>query len=164
MKCDLCAKKATVHFTQLVDGQMKKMSFCEECAAEQGVTDMSGFGLGDALMGEGSGATEAPAANGDLCTVCGFTRQKFQQVGRLGCSRCYEVFTEDVGGRLGGMHRGMSHRGRGPLGEEISMGSGERLRELNARLADLIANENYEEAAKVRDEIQQLAEKEELQA
>ena len=35
MQCDFCDKKATVFLTQLVEGEMKKMCLCEECAEEK---------------------------------------------------------------------------------------------------------------------------------
>ena len=41
--------------TEIVDGQMKKIDLCEECAKEQGVTDPKGFALADLLLGLGVG-------------------------------------------------------------------------------------------------------------
>jgi hypothetical protein len=51
MKCDFCDKKATVFLTQLVEGQMKKVCLCDQCAKERGVTDPTGFSLADLLLG-----------------------------------------------------------------------------------------------------------------
>ena len=49
-----CENEATVHLTEIVDGQMKKIDLCEECAKEQGVTDPKGFALADLLLGLGA--------------------------------------------------------------------------------------------------------------
>ena len=64
MQCDLCDKKATVFLTQLVEGEMKKMCLCEECAEEKGVTDPSGFSLADSVMGE-----ETVSDSGDILDI-----------------------------------------------------------------------------------------------
>lgn len=160
MQCENenCEEKATVHFTQLVDGEVKKMSLCEACAEEAGLTDLSGFGLTDELIGS-KGEPIVPSSE-DVCSVCGFTPQKFQQVGRLGCSECYQSFSEDIIGRLSSMHRGLFHIGRSPAGAYQGSQRAKRLQEMEKTLRDMVANENYEEAARLRDEIRKLQEEE----
>ncbi|MCH2064821.1 MAG: UvrB/UvrC motif-containing protein [Roseibacillus sp.] len=160
MQCDLCDKKATVFLTQLVEGEMKKMCLCEECAEEKGVTDPAGFSLADSVMGE-----EAVSDSGDIitisdegvpCPVCGFTFNKFQQVGRLGCSECYNTFDDVISRRLKGMHKGTVHVGRVPEGLVEAHARQQRLDQLQERLEQAVAAENYEEAAGLRDEIHEI--------
>ena len=51
MNCDVCQQQqATVFLTQIVDGQVRKVNLCEQCAGEKGVTDPAGFALADVLM------------------------------------------------------------------------------------------------------------------
>ena len=159
-QCDLCDKKATVFLTQLVEGEMKKMCLCEECAEEKGVTDPAGFSLADSVMGE-----EAVSDSGDIitisdegvpCPVCGFTFNKFQQVGRLGCSECYNTFDDVISRRLKGMHKGTVHVGRVPEGLVEAHARQQRLDQLQERLEQAVAAENYEEAAGLRDEIHEI--------
>ena len=50
LKCDLCAKPATVHLTQIVNNKIHKVDLCEACAQAKGVTDPSGFSLADLLL------------------------------------------------------------------------------------------------------------------
>ena len=160
MQCNFCDSKATVFLTQLIDGEMKKMCLCEQCAQEKGVTDPAGFALGDSLMGEGFPLEAVPVAGsadeGVTCPVCGFTFKKFQQVGRLGCSECYETFGSEISRRLKGMHKGTTHLGRVPEGLVEEHARQQRLDQLRSRLDASIAAENYEEAAGLRDEIQEL--------
>ena len=47
MQCDFCENKATVFLTQLIEGEMKKMCLCEDCAREKGVSDPAGFSLAE---------------------------------------------------------------------------------------------------------------------
>ncbi|MDQ8189053.1 UvrB/UvrC motif-containing protein [Roseibacillus persicicus] len=145
-----------MHFTQLENGQMNKMSFCESCAAAEGIMDLSGFGLADSVLSAGSDETKG-SDNGDQCPGCGFTRSKFQQTGRLGCSQCYLTFSDDILARLGPMHRGLRHLGKHPEGFTGDAFSERLLAECEERLAEAVAAENYEEAARIRDEIRQLS-------
>ncbi len=155
MKCQKCDEKATVHFTQLENGEMTKMSFCEQCATEEGVMELSGFGLADSIMTAGQSG-ESRSTSGETCPGCGFTRSKFQQTGRLGCSQCYLTFSDDILSRLGPMHRGLHHLGKHPEGFVGDAFSERLLIECEERLQAAIEAENYEEAACIRDEIEQL--------
>lgn len=134
------------------------MSLCEKCAEESGVTDVSGFSLGEEILSGNEPLVSAEDSGS--CSVCGFTLQKFQQVGRLGCSECYQSFSEDITGRLGSMHRGLFHVGRSPNGAYQGSQRAKRLLEMEKTLREMVANENYEEAARLRDEIQKLEEEE----
>ncbi|MDP0489790.1 MAG: UvrB/UvrC motif-containing protein [Verrucomicrobiota bacterium JB023] len=160
MDCENCGEKATVHFTQLVDGQMKKMSLCEACAEKKGILDLDGFGLADAVMGPS--ALSPASGQQDTCPVCGFTRQKFQQVGRLGCSHCYQIFPDELDSRLPNMHRGVIHKGRMPVGARGGELLQARLMRLKGELEEMIGKEKFEEAARLRDEILELEKEEEL--
>jgi protein-arginine kinase activator protein McsA len=52
MLCDVCKKRqGNVFLTQIVEGKMQKITFCDSCAKKEGVTDPSGFSLSDLLAG-----------------------------------------------------------------------------------------------------------------
>jgi protein arginine kinase activator len=162
-QCDLCDQPATVYLTQIVNGQMKKVNLCGKCSKEKGVTDPTGFQLADLLLGIGEEKEIAPPAGkekaagkgspGLTCPSCGFTQTDLKQKGRLGCPECYQTFGEGLTGLLKAMHKGTRHVGKIPqrLGKAIKL---ERdLRSLRDQLEKAVAEEDYEEAAKVRDEI-----------
>jgi protein arginine kinase activator len=166
MKCDFCAKKSTVFLTQLVEGQVKKVCLCDECAKERGVTDPTGFSLADLLTGGVSGMTGAATAtatppvirsgNGKQCATCSFTIDDLKRVRRLGCSDCYATFGDEVSQMIRGMHKGTSHIGKVPEGLVAIQFKSQRLEELRAKLEQAISSESYEEAAGIRDEIRNL--------
>ena len=169
MKCDFCDKKATVFLTQLVEGQMKKVCLCDNCAKERGVTDPTGFSLADLLLGglpggPGTSTATAPsttpvsAGNGRKCPICGFTLDDLRRVRRFGCSDCYATFGEEVTQMVRGMHKGTLHIGKVPEGLMAQQYRHQRIEELRARLDQAIASESYEEAAGIRDEIRNLDE------
>ena len=167
MKCDFCEKKATVFLTQLVEGQMKKVCLCDNCAKERGVTVPTGFSLADLLLGGlpgGPGTSTAGSAgpttagNGKQCPTCGFTLDDLKRVRRFGCSDCYATFGDEVSRMVRGMHKGTSHIGKVPEGLMAIQFRHQRIEELRSRLDQAIASESYEEAAGIRDEIRNLDE------
>lgn len=164
MDCDICGKKAKVHLTQLLGGQIKKITLCDECAKEKGVTDPTGFALAEMLMGSNVPSTPVvPVVNvppvmsgGRRCGTCGFTLEDLKRVRRFGCADCYTTFREEVSSMLRGMHKGVKHCGKVPEGMMALQVLTQRIEELRGRLDQAIAEENYEEAAGLRDEIRQM--------
>ena len=50
MKCDVCENEATVFLTQIINGQMTTVNLCETCSKAKGVTEETGFGLAEAFL------------------------------------------------------------------------------------------------------------------
>lgn len=155
LKCDLCSKPATVHLTQIVHNKVHKVDLCEECAQAKGVTDPSGFSLGDLLL-KTSLNPEATAGSGMRCEQCGFTQNDFKKHGRFGCPSCYEAFKGIVEPMLDNMHKGVTHTGKVPARALERKSLYDRLTKLELDLNEAIKSERYEDAARARDEINQV--------
>jgi protein arginine kinase activator len=155
MLCCLCKKKeATVHLTQIAEEKMQKVDLCEDCAKEKGVTE-GAFSMADMLLGLGV-AQELEEATGGVelkCPQCGFTQADFKKAGRLGCAHCYDTFAEGLEGLLKSMHKGVRHKGKVPLALRGSQGLKEKIATLQKRLDKAVEDEDFEQAAQVRDEI-----------
>ena len=164
MHCDVCQKNdATVYLTQIVEGKMQKVNLCEHCAKEKGVSDPTGFAMADLLLG--LGATQQIEHGGQpaqKCPVCGFTQIDFKKTGRLGCSGCYDTFADGLANLLKGMHKGLKHTGKMPAHLSRRYAMADRVKSLETDLQKAVKNENYEDAARLRDEIQKI--EHELQA
>ncbi len=164
MRCDVCQKNdATVYLTQIVEGKMQKVNLCEHCAKEKGVSDPTGFAMADLLLG--LGATQQIEHGGQpaqKCPVCGFTQIDFKKTGRLGCSACYDTFADGLANLLKGMHKGLKHTGKMPAHLSRRYAMADRVKSLEADLQKAVKNEKYEDAARLRDEIQKI--EHELQA
>lgn len=156
LKCDLCPKPATVHLTQIVNNKVHKVDLCEECAQAKGVTDPSGFSLADMLLK--ASLNPEPGASGVVCEQCGFTQADFKKHGRFGCPNCYDSFKGLVEAMLEPMHKGPMHRGKIPQRALARKNLYDRLSKLELDLTDAIKTERYEDAARCRDEINQVKE------
>ncbi len=155
-KCNLCSKPATVHLTQIVNNQIHKLDLCEECAAEKGVTDPNGFSLADLLVK----SSDSSEKGGKIlvCENCGFTQKDFKKTGRLGCPECYDHFATLIDPVLRNMHKGDTHTGKVPEGAMERKMFHEKIHQLEGSLQLAIKEERYEEAAKMRDELQAVRE------
>ncbi len=156
MICDACKEKtANVFLTQIVDGKMQKVNLCEACSEEKGVTNPHGFELADLLLGIGASQEMQKSSAGAKCPTCGFSQADFKKTGRFGCAQCYEVFSEGLEGMLKNMHRGLEHKGKVPARLQRIKEREEELKKLQRDLRKAVTDENYEQAAELRDKIRQ---------
>src|SRR6266849_10083452 len=162
MLCDICKQNvATVHLTQMVEGKTKKVDLCEQCSKEKGVNDPAGFSLADLLLGLGASQEMEQGSGGPdvKCSHCGFSQTDFKKAGRLGCSECYTTFAEGLEGLLKSMHKGTKHIGKIPHQLQQSRDLSEKLKSLQKKLDKAVADEDFEQAAVVRDEMKNTKEK-----
>lgn len=84
MQCNICTKKkATVHLTEIVDGQVTELHLCEECAREKSVQMEQQFGLADLLAGLadfGKQVKDVDKVKLD-CPNCGVSYDDFKKFG-----------------------------------------------------------------------------------
>lgn len=173
-KCQICGKPATVHFTQIVNNEMKNVDLCDECAERNGLFDLQGASLAMlAALGESlfNGLKQSVSAfSGVICSVCGHTPVMFKESGRLGCPNCYKDLKVIVDRLIESSQKGVCHVGKklpqksNILGNEIpsidvdakkskKTSAKDKLSELQSELERAIADERYEDAARIRDEI-----------
>lgn len=97
------------------------------------------------------------------CPNCQMTLKDIAHVGKFGCAQCYETFKEDVYDivrRVQGSH--IEHSGKCPKSSQHKRALKKQLEEKRARLELLVAQQAFEEAAIVRDEIQALEQQSEV--
>jgi len=157
MLCDVCkCNDATVFLTQILEGKMQKVNLCDACSKEKGVQDPTGFALADLLLGIGAAEEIEKGSSTQKCPVCGYTQADFKKTGRLGCSTCYVTFLEGLSTLLKAMHKGTEHVGKLPQRAHRTIELSDRMRTLSESLQKAVAEENYEAAADLRDQIKQL--------
>jgi len=160
MICEKCKKdEATVHLTQVVEGEVKKLHLCESCAKESGVDTDNGSSITDFFLGSGDtpSATAVVDAGQEVvarvCPHCNLSRVDFKKGGRLGCMHCYDIFRTDLEPLVQAMHHADRHVGKRPSRLSKSVLMEEALFRLQEDLARAVEGEKFEEAARLRDEI-----------
>lgn len=164
MLCDRCKKRpATVHFTKIINSEKYEQHLCEECSRE--VPNFAfgsdlGFSLNKflanllnydpALSGVGMGFKP------ERCENCGLTYSQFTQGGKLGCSRCYQVFSNKLDPLLKRIHSSGFHKGKVPARAGSRLKLQREIQNLKDELNNLVAREEFENAAQVRDKIKEL--------
>ncbi len=157
MLCEVCQEnEAAVHLTQVADGSVKKLHLCQQCAAQSGLNIDSALSLTDVLFGMGLPDETDAGGPEKSCPACHMRRADFRKTSRLGCPACYETFAEELDALLGTMHRGRTHAGKIPASAARVMADPKPLSELRSQLEQAISNEQYEEAARLRDLIRKL--------
>lgn len=164
-QCNACQKAiASIHIMDLRNGNVVgQQHFCVSCAESAGVVQPKApikltttEILEDLLGGLKSPGREKKGGEEETsCPGCGMTASDFKMRGRLGCPRCYEVFRTALLPLLERVHDGTSHRGRFPGRTAMDLTASDKMADLRRRLENAIQEENYEEAAQLRDELHQ---------
>ena len=159
MLCELCKQsQATVHLTEIVNEQMTELHLCEACANQKGAQVESHFGLSDLLSGLADfGKTQEPdEVVTKACLNCGMSYDDFRKVGRLGCAECYATFKRPLGSLLKRIHGSPIHLGKSPARLVKPAKAKSELAELKRKLEHAIGSEEFEEAARLRDQIRRM--------
>ena len=102
----------------------------------------------------GAAKSATPEAAEVKCTTCGLAYSEFRNRGRLGCPQCYDVFRAALEPLLEKIHGQGRHVGKAPGGPPTASRAHERqLVALRRQLQAAVKGENYELAAKLRDEL-----------
>ena len=163
MLCEACKQnQATVHLTEIVNEQMSELHLCEACANQKGAQVESHFGLADLLseLADFSKTPEAEDVATKACPSCGMTYDDFRKVGRLGCAQCYQTFKRSLGGLLKRIHGSPIHLGKSPARLVKPAKAKTELADLKKRLSRAIDQEEFEEAARLRDQVRRMEQQE----
>ncbi|MFC4765981.1 UvrB/UvrC motif-containing protein [Effusibacillus consociatus] len=161
MKCQECGQRqATVHFTKIIQGDKSEFHLCEPCAREKGEwmhKAAAGFSLNSLLSGllnfESPGAAVSAPPR---CSKCGLTYNQFSQIGRFGCTECYQHFRSRLEPLVRKVHGSTTHIGKVPQRTGGKIKAKRDLDKLRAQLQAAVQTEKFEEAAVLRDKIREL--------
>lgn len=156
-KCQLCQKnESRVDITLQLDPENVNILLCSECA-ENYRLNMQGLEK-DSLEPfiRRALALSLPAENEDgdsairSCPNCGITADEVEETEKVGCPFCYFVFNhlpdlQGHGGRGGSFLPEYTYDGEESFQESLEV--------LQRRLDEAIANERFEVAAELRDQI-----------
>lgn len=90
------------------------------------------------------------------CGQCGMTMKEFNETGRFGCSECYTAFGAELTELLRRIHGRDHHEGKVPSINPAHMEARKELLALRRQLKQAVEQENFEDAAQLRDRINHL--------
>ncbi|SEJ38473.1 Protein-arginine kinase activator protein McsA [Propionispira arboris] len=166
MLCDDCKKnEACVHITQISSDGKVDRNLCEDCAQKYGKIVFNpdkSFSVNDFLTGMFNSGLKPQledtkdTAQDFVCPNCGMTYRDFTHTGKIGCSVCYTKFGKRLEPLLRRIHGSSTHNGKIPKRSGGQLEVKHQIKRLRETLQNHIANEEYEEAAKLRDQIKDL--------
>lgn len=174
MQCEICKiKTATVHLTEIVDGQRTESHLCQACAQKEGVMIKSQLSLSEllsSLIAAHQQADEQSGADSQIkCPDCGMTMEKFGKQALLGCPKDYEIFGRSLQPIIEKAHNGnLTHKGKIPPGapqpvlssdtakDKAEVKNESEIESLKKQLDEAVRAEDYELAAKLRDRLKAL--------
>lgn len=165
MICEHCKQRhATVTVTQVHNGMKQERHYCEVCAGKfhpfqmelqeepvsihQLMSDWFGLPVLQNKVQEETQQKKKPTA----CPSCGFTYRHFLKVGKFGCARCYDTFREQLPPVLERLQADVKHVGKTQSEEDQTAYYQTHLESIRQQLQQAIAEERFEDAAKLRDE------------
>ena len=160
MKCQKCSKPATYHITDIERGNPREFHFCDEHAlqhlepAAAAPESLAVGQLAKDLSGGGPSAAREPSPSDKRsCPLCQITFLEFRNSGRLGCPYDYEVFRDELMPLLENIHDETRHAGKVPRRAPRTSQQQTTLIQLRNDLKRAVAAEDYETAARIRDQI-----------
>lgn len=181
-------REAKVYYTEIINGEKKEQYLCEECASQctsfqigKDGMDVSLGSLLSSILSNYYGEKEAAPKKPEkalACQTCGITYEEVLKAGKLGCADCYRSFGKQLEKTLRQIQGADTHMGKAPasflakeslakdgLGKEnVSQESlpqeatPSRIERLSMQLQEAVQQEEFEEAARLRDEIRELKE------
>ncbi len=160
MHCSHCKKrKATIHILELVEGRYVASDLCETCAfGQEGAVYPGKIQIVGKIVAHVEPGRKGAGAATRTCPGCGMSLERFLELRRLGCARCYRTFRREVEQIFESVHEEKTHHGKVPERPQSAPPSPMQLRRLQEKLARAIDEERFEEAALYRDEIRRLQE------
>lgn len=168
MICENCKQRpATVTVTVNRDGEQIIKHYCDVCSGQndfvnQEANPTSLDQVFSSWFGMPAWSTDAPKKNEQqmnqvTCKQCGMTYHQFLHDGKFNCPSCYDAFHEELSSIFKKIHNGATeHTGKVPSGINQVYQLKKQIESLRQDMKALVQNEQFEEAAVVRDEIREL--------
>jgi protein arginine kinase activator len=169
MICDNCKKNsATVHITKFINGAKQEYSLCDACANELNEMNFvdvghislnNTFTVQDLLSGiidYVNQSSQSNVSNVPTCKNCGMTYTEFKKTGLMGCSKCYESFENSLIPIIKRVQGNIEHVGKIPKKSGKEVMEKRQLLKLKEELNKAVVAEEYERAAKLRDQIREI--------
>ncbi|MBR6808182.1 MAG: UvrB/UvrC motif-containing protein [Clostridia bacterium] len=166
MRCEKCQKNnVSVYYKETVNGKTTAMGLCKECASELMGDDNKSFysksyeefkSLFESLFGLPTPNEKTFVGEPKKCNLCQSSFSDLVSSGKAGCPMCYRVFADELIPTVSKIHGNTTHVGLVPDRYRAGFERKDKIKKLEAELKEAVANEEYEKAASLRDELKTL--------
>lgn len=160
MFCDKCGRPSVYRSTLIVNGVSQNTNLCRDCAIQEGVfsTQTSVF---DDMFSIFSDFLPFEKVSNVSCPVCKLTMREFKNSGKLGCPNCYETFREEISKIIKRIAPNERHKQESISKPKKTENKAQNISSLREEMRVAVAEERYEDAAKIKKQIQKLESKDE---
>ena len=168
MICDLCKKNnAVIHIEKQAGDNRSQMRICCDCAGLDGMSpeNLSSESINKLISELAIGLPADSQQEQKVCTQCECSLEELQRTDKAGCSTCYDELINAVVMPKWQKPPYFKHIGKTPytlksLDEDrVFHETPNQIQLLKEKLNASISQEDYEEAARLRDEIELLNQK-----
>lgn len=159
MKCEKCnVNEATVFVTKSYNGETMEMHLCDSCAKENESLFLDdGISFQQFLSGLlDNSKTNLTKNQSFTCKSCGMSIEDFKRNSLVGCAECYHSFEGYLKPIVKQLQSNMIHTGKRPSHVDETIKVKEKIMRLESELKIALMEENYEQAAILRDSIREL--------
>ncbi len=156
MNCDRCGRPSVYHSTLIVNGVSQTTNLCHDCAIKEGVFDNSPTSIFDDMFDVFSSFLPYEKENDVKCPVCKTSLREFKTTHKLGCPNCYEAFREEVKAVLSRTAPNNFHKIEASTTKNKGESKQDKIASLRAEKALAVKEERYEDAGKIKKQIQKL--------
>ena len=162
MKCDKCGNVSVYRSTLIVNGVAQTTNLCRDCAIKEGVFASEPTSLFDQLFSPFVGFMPFEKVDDIVCPVCKTSLKQFKTSGLLGCSNCYDAFSKEISQIVGKIAPNAEHKQESLSSiKQKSKPKTDKIAELKLLLQQAVKEERYEDAGKIKKQIQKLEAKDE---
>ena len=160
MKCDKCGNASVYHSTYIVNGVARSTNLCKDCAIKEGVFSTAPTSIFDELMLNFADFLGYEKVEDVVCPVCKTSLRELKTTGKLGCPNCYEAFRQEIAKIVNKIAPYHEHKQESlkdfKTSHDGKVSKQEKIAQLRAEMKMAVAEERYEDAAKIKKQITKL--------
>lgn len=162
MLCQHChINPATTIYKQVINGKAEVIHLCDDCSQQMGIhsewaSGFPSFHLNDIFSEFFNNTGMRNEIQNNICKKCGTTLKEITSTGNLGCDECIRTFEKELTPLIRKIHGNAAHSGKIPNSAGAELKRKAKISEMKSQLDRAVETQNFEEAAKLRDQIQQL--------
>ncbi len=164
MKCDRCGRPSVYHSTLVVNGVSQTTNLCRECAIKEGVFSKQPTSIFDDMFSVFSDILPFEKVDDIVCPVCKTSLREYRNTNKFGCANCYEVFRKEISNILKRIAPFETHKQdklEMPKETKTKQTKQDKINDLREQMKQAVEEERYEDAAKIKKQIQKLEAKDE---